>query len=74
MMPELAWLNFLKGEWLLVTSDNERNMRKWVDRELALRELEEEGWTITAPASRDPGCARNLHRRLLGYRLMRTVH
>jgi hypothetical protein len=73
-MPELAWLSFLKGEWLLVTSDNERDMRKWVDRELALRELEHEGWTIAGPPSSDLDRKRNLHRRLLGYRLKRTVH
>jgi hypothetical protein len=73
-MPELAWLSFLKGEWLLVTSDNERDMRKWVDRELALRELEHEGWTIAGPPSGDLGRTCNLHRRLLGYRLKRTVH
>jgi hypothetical protein len=73
-MPELAWLSFLKGEWLFVTSDNERDLRKWVDRELALRELENEGWTIAGSPSRDPDRERDLHRRLLGYRLKRTVH
>lgn len=75
MMPEVAWLSFLRGEWLLVTGSGDKDLRKWADRELAFRDLENEGWTIAPPAALCTSSARRrLKRRLLGYRLRRTVH
>jgi hypothetical protein len=73
-MPELAWLSFLRGEWLLVTSDSVSDIRKWSDQHLALRDLENEGWIIAGASSRKLRTIRNPGRRLLGYCLKRTVH
>jgi hypothetical protein len=73
-VQELAWLSYLRGEWLLVTAQSESITRKWTDRALALRDLEHEGWTLARPAA--PPFSRNHDRRhrLLGYCLKRTVH
>ncbi len=71
-MQELAWLGRLNGEWLLVTGERETDMRKWADRELALRDLIDEGWTVTMPRLKAHGFPR--HPRFLGYCLRRTIH
>ena len=65
---EVAWLSCLKGEWLLVTGDEKRQIRRWVDRELALRDLSDEGWTIIK--------SRHKHARIRfpGVCLRRTIH
>ncbi len=73
-MPELAWLSFLRGEWLLITRDSERELRKWSDADLALRDLEDEGWIIARPFPRKPQPMRGSRQKLLGYCLRRTVH
>ncbi len=74
IVPELAWLSYLRGEWLLVTARGEGNLRAWTDRALALQELELEGWTIARPAARRPSDNGKMRRSLLGYCLKRTVH
>jgi len=68
----LAWLGRLNVEWLLVTGEHEKDMRKWADRELALRDLIDEGWTVTRPRLNAPGFPRRP--RFLGYCLRRTIH
>ncbi len=73
-MPELAWLSFLRGEWLLITRDSERELRKWSDADLALRDLEDEGWIIARPSPGKPKPMRGPRQKLLGYCLRRTVH
>jgi hypothetical protein len=73
-MPEVAWLSCLKGEWLLVTGDEQRHIRKWVDRELALRDLSDEGWTIIRSRKRHDGIGRYPGMRFPGVCLRRTVH
>jgi hypothetical protein len=73
-VQELAWLSYLRGEWLLVTARGEGNTRKWRDRALALRDLEHEGWTLARTAARGFSRNHNMRRRLLGYCFKRTVH
>jgi hypothetical protein len=73
-MLEVAWLSFLRGEWLLVTGNDERDIRKWEDKELALRDLSDEGWTIISSQPERPGARRNRRLKFPGYCLRRTIH
>jgi hypothetical protein len=59
-----AWLEHEKGMWHLLTdlfADPEESARKWSDRQDALNELTQEGWSVVSsypenlPASR-PTC------------------
>jgi hypothetical protein len=67
-MPQYAWLDFYGGIWHLITDKPKERVRKWVNREAALAELREEGWTIEGPHPKRP------RGRFYGYGLMRTVH
>ncbi len=74
VVAELAWLSYLRGEWLLVTTRGEGVMRRWSDHDLALRDLEQEGWTLTRPATRRLSEDPKARSRRLGYCLKRTIH
>jgi hypothetical protein len=67
-MLEVAWLSCLKGEWLLVTGNDKQRIRKWVDREMALQDLSDEGWTIIRSRQEHP------RMRFPGVCLRRTIH
>ena len=73
-MQEVAWLSCLRGEWLLVTGDAQRHIRKWVDRDLALRDLSDEGWTIIRSQGGNSGHRRHYGMRFPGVCLRRTIH
>ncbi len=74
IMVELAWLSYLRGEWLLVTTGGEGTMRRWTDQDLALRDLEHEGWTVSRPVRGRPSERAGARGRRLGYCLKRTIH
>ena len=53
-MYRYAWLEFDGGMWHLVKdlfADPGKSTRRWSDRECALTDLMEEGWTVVRPYS-----------------------
>ena len=51
-MHQYAWLELHEGMWHLLTdvrSKHNEVSRKWVDKDIAITELMQEGWTITGP-------------------------
>ena len=68
MTFQYAWLELDRGMWRLFTDKPEEPVRKWVNRETALAELREEGWTIDGPHPKRP------RKRFYGYGLRRMVH
>ena len=73
-MRQYAWLDFHGGCWHLVTSNVHDADRKWASRDLALSDLESEGWIIDGPHGKQPTIKHNSDRHFYGYGLMRTVH
>ena len=68
MRYQYARLELDRGMWHLFTDRRKKPVRRWVNREIALAELRDEGWTVTGPY---PKKARE---RFYGYALMRAVH
>jgi hypothetical protein len=73
-MSELAWLSYFRGEWLLVTREGGDEIRTWGDKERALRDLENEGWTVGSARSLRYDRHGRERRRLIGYSLRRSIH
>jgi len=44
---EFAWLGLNKGHWHFYSETLKGEERKWGDRGLAIKELQEEGWSLT---------------------------
>ena len=45
---QYAWLECDKGFWCLFSEKLREEQRRWEDEDLALKELQEEGWRIAA--------------------------
>lgn len=76
-MHRYAWLEHEGGMWHLLTSlfaDPGESTRKWSDRQRALDELRQEGWTVVRPYPERLITARQPGNGLDGYGLMRTIH
>jgi hypothetical protein len=73
-MNEYAWLDLYGGIWLLLTGKTDEKARKWVDKNVALAELREEGWTITGPHPKRLSIKQDPRKRIYGYAMTRTVH
>jgi hypothetical protein len=73
-MRQLAWLDFYRGKWRLMTSDSRDRVRQWADEETALSDLAGECWTISGPYPKRLIAGQQSKQRLYGYALRRTVH
>jgi len=72
-----AWLEHEAGIWHFLTSlfaDPSDSTRRWADRQCALDELLNEGWTVIRAYPEAPLNDRNWDSRLVGYGLIRTIH
>ncbi len=73
-MRQYAWLDLYGGMWLLLTGKPNEPVRRWADKDSALAELREEGWTITGPPPKRFLIKQDPRQRIYGYGLTRTVH
>ena len=51
---QYAWLDYDEGACILITNISNDKTRKWTDEDPALKELREEGWTISGPYPDEP--------------------
>ena len=65
---QYAWLECNKGFWCLFSEKLKEERRKWEDEDLALKELQEEGWRIAALYSIEH------QQRFRAYGLNRSIH
>jgi len=72
-MHQFAWLELFGGNCLLLNEHSKYPARSWVDKHIALAELEEEGWKIAGPYWKRLSMAKPRHRSC-GYAMMRTVY
>ena len=72
-MCELGWLDFYRGEWLLITSNPRDAIRKWADKRSALADLAGEGWNINGPYPKKPDVSVKSWGLFQGYALERIV-
>jgi hypothetical protein len=76
-MHRYAWLEHEDGKWHLLTSlfaDPGESTRRWSDKQCALDELMNEGWTVVRPYPEKPVIAKRPGGCLCGYGLIRSVH
>jgi hypothetical protein len=73
-MRQVAWLDFYRGKWRLVTGNPEEPNRKWEDKVAALSDLANEGWIISGPYPKRQKSNRDSRLRFLGFALKRMVH
>jgi hypothetical protein len=73
-MRQYAWLDFYEGRWLLLAGNLRDPVRSWVDKDVALAQLKEEGWKITGPHPKRLSVKQNSRQRIYGYAMMRIVH
>ena len=73
-MRQCAWLDFYRGKWHLLTGKQSDPVRIWVDKQVALPALAEEGWAIFEPYPKRFLVKAKPRERFYGYGLMRTVH
>ena len=73
-MKQLAWLDFYRGKWHLMTSSPLDPVRQWIDKDTALLELTDEGWTIRGPYPKTPDAGVKSWGMFQGYSLKRLVH
>lgn len=76
-MRQFAWLELYQGMWCLltdITSESVNASRIWVDKDCAIAELSEEGWTISGPYPNSLSKKLRLGNAYHGYALMRTVY
>jgi len=66
---QFAWLDHYGERWLLLNGNLRYPARSWTDKNAALAELRQEGWTMKPLVKR-----RSLKSRIFGYAMMRTVH
>lgn len=75
-MRQYAWLELHKGMWHLLTdikSESVSASRKWTDRDAAILELKEEGWTISGQYPNQLSDRLNLGDKYQGYALLRIL-
>lgn len=65
---QYAWLDCDEGTWILMTNIPNDSVRQWIDKDLALKELRDEGWIISGPYPDVPSDV------FYGYALNRMVH
>ena len=65
---QYAWLECDKGLWCLFSEKLKEEERKWEDEDLALKELQEEGWRVAALYLTEH------QRRFRAYGLNRPIH
>jgi hypothetical protein len=77
LMSQYAWLELDGGMWHLLTdvrSKHNEASRKWDDKNIAIEESQQEGWTVAGSypnwLSRKPKINQSVH----GYGLIRTFH
>jgi hypothetical protein len=76
-MHRYAWLEHEDGMWHFLTSlfaDPGKSTRRWSNKQSALDELTNEGWTVVRPYPEKPLPERQSGNCLDGFGLMRTVH
>jgi hypothetical protein len=73
-MKQLAWLEFYRGKWHLMTSNPGDPIRQWTDRKTALSDLAGEGWDISGRYPKRPGVGVKSWGIFQGYALRRLVH
>jgi hypothetical protein len=77
LMRQFAWLELYKGMWYLVVdiaSPSTCSSRIWIDKNVAITELEEEGWAVTGQYPNRLSQKLNLGSKYRGYGLIRTIH
>jgi hypothetical protein len=74
MIRQLAWLDFHRGEWHLITGNPRDPIRQWMDKEKALSDLAGEGWNINGPFPKKPDLSVKAWGPFQGYSLERIVH
>jgi hypothetical protein len=75
-MRRYAWLEHEGGLWHFLTdlfADPRDSNRQWSDRQRALDELLEEGWTVVRPYPGQPAAGQISGNRIHGYGLMQTT-
>jgi hypothetical protein len=76
-MPQYAWPELDRGMWHLLTdvrSKPNEASRKGPDRNVALEELQQEGWTITGPYANRISINLKINQKVYGYGLVSTMH
>jgi hypothetical protein len=71
-----AWLEMEDGMWHFVTdvlADPSRSVRRWSDKQLALEELNNEGWTVVHEYRRSFAAGRRSAQCLQGCGLTRKL-
>ena len=72
---QFAWLELQKRTWYFVTdvrADAKRSPRQWEDKDKALSELTEEGWTVRGPYPILESLGKD-NKRAVGLGLMRSL-
>lgn len=75
-MHRFAWLELDEGMWHLLThlaAEPAASTRRWSDRQHALTELMEEGWTVVRPYPQEL-TMKGTGESVFGYGLTRTIH
>jgi len=68
-----AWLQFHRRKWHLLTDTENGPIRTWADRDLALTQLADEGWSIEGPHPKKLDDPAGLGPAFHGYALTRIV-
>lgn len=74
MMRQLAWLDFYRGKWHLMTSNPGDSIRHWTDEKTAVSDLAREGWNISGPYPKRRKLALDSRRMFFGFALTRAIH
>jgi hypothetical protein len=77
MQRQYAWLELYKGMWHLLTDIKSESLdasRKWADKDVAISELIEDGWTVAGKYPNWLSDKLNLGNKFHGYGLIRTIH
>jgi hypothetical protein len=74
MMRQLAWLDFCRGKWQLITGNPKDPVRQWADRNAALSDLSGEGWNVRGPYPKKPDVNVKSWGSFQGYAVTRTLH
>ena len=74
MIRQLAWLDFYRGRWHLITGNLRDPIRRWAEIDSALSDLADEGWNISGPYPKKPGASVKSWGLFQGYALEMIVH
>jgi hypothetical protein len=73
-MMQLAWLDFYRRKWHLMTSNPHDPIRHWTNGEAALSDLAGEGWNISWTYPKTPDARVKAWGVFQGYALKKLVH